>query len=100
MHVCNLTILMLCFLGTQPPAQKPQATPGNPDEPMAARMSLRKAAEYLDQTAVGWLRSRNCASCHSTYTYLMARPDLKEISGPAEAETRKFLENKAANWDT
>jgi squalene-hopene/tetraprenyl-beta-curcumene cyclase len=54
----------------------------------------------MDQTALGWLRSRNCASCHSTYPYLMARPDLKEFSAPAEAEIRKFLENKAANWDT
>jgi squalene-hopene/tetraprenyl-beta-curcumene cyclase len=107
MHYRNLALLAICFfsLSCTASAQKLEVTPSEADEPKAAQLSLARAAEYMDQTAVAWIRTKNCASCHSTYLYLMARPALKGASpspspSPAEAEIRKFLETKAANWDT
>jgi squalene-hopene/tetraprenyl-beta-curcumene cyclase len=102
MHLRILTLLAVCFFAQagRAPAQKLDVTPSEADEPKAAQFSLQRAGEYLDQTAVSWVRKRNCASCHSTYLYLMARPELKGATSPAETEIRKFVQNRAANWDT
>jgi squalene-hopene/tetraprenyl-beta-curcumene cyclase len=102
MHLRNIALLAFCLFGLQgaTAAQQQSVTPTDPDEPKAASLSLSRAADYLDQTALTWIRKKNCASCHSTYSYLMARPDLKGERSPAEAEVRKFIETRAANWDT
>src|SRR5262249_37948474 len=42
---------------------------------------------------------RKCASCHTTYPYLMARPMLGDPKAPALLQMRKFLEDRVANWD-
>src|SRR5213078_628390 len=101
--VMNLRLAPLALIGlfaaTTASAQEPAVTPNKPDEPKAAQFSLRQAAAFIDDAAVGWTRKRNCGSCHSTYIYLMARPALQAPSA-AEKEVRGFFENKAANWDT
>jgi squalene-hopene/tetraprenyl-beta-curcumene cyclase len=73
--------------------------PNRPDEPMAAKFSLSRAAEYMDGESLHWTRQRQCGSCHTNYPYLMARPTMKEPS-PALAEVRRFFEDRAAHWDT
>jgi squalene-hopene/tetraprenyl-beta-curcumene cyclase len=100
MPIRILGLLALVALPGSAWGQKLEVTPSRSDEPVAPQMSLRRAAEYMDQTALAWVRTKNCASCHSTYLYLMARPELKGPTSPAEVEIRKYLETRAANWDT
>jgi squalene-hopene/tetraprenyl-beta-curcumene cyclase len=68
-------------------------------EPMAPAFSWPRAAEYLDTTSLEWTRQRNCGSCHTNYPYLLARPSLAEYKSPAEAEIRKYFEQRVAHWD-
>ena len=82
---------------TKAPA-KPQPTV--PDEPLAERLSLTRAAEYLDGVNHDWLATKNCGTCHTTYPFLMARPALKDTPHATEKKVRDFFEDRAANWDT
>lgn len=89
---------------TPNPAQKAapasaKVTASSADEPMADRLSLAKAAEFLDDVAVSWTRERSCGACHTNYPYLMARPCLKGKPSAALDEVRRFFETRAANWD-
>ena len=74
--------------------------PNSPEEPMAQQVSLEKAAEFLDATALGWTRQRKCGSCHTNYVYLFARPALKGIASPAATEVRGFFEDRVTHWET
>lgn len=80
--------------------EKPKVDPNSAKEPMAAKLSMAKAAAFLDDTNLNWTRQRKCGSCHTNYPYLMSRPLLKENPSPALQEIRAFFENRAANWDT
>jgi squalene-hopene/tetraprenyl-beta-curcumene cyclase len=82
------------------PAPPPKITRNSPNEPLAGKLSLAKSAEILDSRAVAWTRTHQCGSCHTNYSYLLARPFLKQPGSPAEDEVRKFFEKRAANWDT
>jgi squalene-hopene/tetraprenyl-beta-curcumene cyclase len=86
-------------LGSEPPTASP--SPISPDEPLAASLSLRKAAEFLDAVALDWTRKRQCGTCHTNYAYLIARPALADRGRPsaAMAEIREFFEDRAAHWD-
>jgi squalene-hopene/tetraprenyl-beta-curcumene cyclase len=75
-------------------------TPNRPEEPLAEKLSLVKAAEFLDAESLAWTNQRKCGSCHTNYPYLLARPALKEVSQAALKEVRAFFEDRAANWDT
>jgi squalene-hopene/tetraprenyl-beta-curcumene cyclase len=77
----------------------PQAPVNKPTEPMADSLSLSRAGEFLDRATLAWADDHNCASCHTTYAYLMARPLLGDARAPALLQTRKFLEDRVANWD-
>ena len=82
----------------EPPAYiKPSAN--SADEPLAEKMSLVKSAEFLDGASMAWLKARECASCHTSYPYLMARPALGDPKAPALLHLRKFFESRVANWD-
>jgi squalene-hopene/tetraprenyl-beta-curcumene cyclase len=70
-----------------------------PDEPLAQKLSLVKAAQFLDTVNLDWTQQRQCGTCHTNYPYLLARPSLKEIKGEAAAQIRHFFEDRAANWD-
>jgi squalene-hopene/tetraprenyl-beta-curcumene cyclase len=92
--VCVLTLAGTARAQTKAP-------PANaPDEPLAAKFSLARSADFLDRAAVSWTEKRQCGSCHTNYAYLMARPALKDVPGPAPAEVRRFFEDRVANWDT
>jgi squalene-hopene/tetraprenyl-beta-curcumene cyclase len=74
--------------------------PGNSaNEPLAGALSLAKSAEFLDSVTLTWIKQRKCASCHTGFPYLLARPALGDSEAPAVLEVRKFLEDRVANWD-
>jgi squalene-hopene/tetraprenyl-beta-curcumene cyclase len=74
--------------------------PNSADEPFAKKWSRQKAGEFLDRAAEHWLDARGCASCHSTYSYLMARPALGDPKAATLLKVRKYLEDRVANWDS
>jgi squalene-hopene/tetraprenyl-beta-curcumene cyclase len=80
-----------------PDLPKPAAT--RADEPLAKKLSLAKGAEYLDRVTVQWAKARGCASCHTTYPFLMARPLLGDPKAPALVWVREYLEQRVAGWD-
>jgi squalene-hopene/tetraprenyl-beta-curcumene cyclase len=69
----------------------------DPHEPLAKTVSLAKAAEYLDTVAAFWMRDRSCGRCHTNYSYLMARPLLKEFPTSLVDQTRRFVEQRIAD---
>jgi squalene-hopene/tetraprenyl-beta-curcumene cyclase len=81
--------------GKSPP--KPAAS--TPDEPLAAALSLSRSAEFLDGVTLAWIKERKCASCHTGFPYLLARPALGDPTAPALLEVRRYLEDRVARWD-
>jgi squalene-hopene/tetraprenyl-beta-curcumene cyclase len=73
--------------------------PNSPDEPLAERFSIDRAARFLDAVAVSWTREKQCGTCHTNYAYLMARPAAKGGDPEAMAEVRSFFEERVAHWD-
>jgi squalene-hopene/tetraprenyl-beta-curcumene cyclase len=69
------------------------AQPSRADEPLLERLSLSKAAEYLDASAHA--REKNCFACHSTFAYLAARP-LLSAPDAVHRQTLQALEQSAA----
>src|SRR5688572_32952296 len=54
------------------------------DEPHAV-FSASKAAEYLDRPALNCQKTKNCATCQTNLSYMVARPRLRPIfSAPGE----------------
>jgi squalene-hopene/tetraprenyl-beta-curcumene cyclase len=97
----RIRCLLACFvslcaaarlsLGGEPAKSKP-------DEPLARQFSLEKARDALDAISTHWIDQHKCASCHTIYPYLIARPALKD-SG-AQDKIRAFVEKRAANFDS
>jgi squalene-hopene/tetraprenyl-beta-curcumene cyclase len=77
-----------------------QSPTSAPDEARAPQFSAQRAAEFLDQTSLKWIEQHKCGSCHTTYSYLMARPSLQGVGGNAEQKVRGFFEDRASHWDT
>ncbi|NNE92332.1 MAG: squalene--hopene cyclase [Verrucomicrobiales bacterium] len=69
----------------------PDAKPIKGDEPVRAEFSAEMAARYLDTASLAWQHSRDCATCHTNMSYLMARPALKSAL-PDSGEVREFYE--------
>src|SRR5262249_46646835 len=68
------------------------------DEPMAEKVSLTRTAEFLDCAASAWLNAKKCASCHTTYPYLVARSLLGD-DAPVFVQMRDFLRQRIGKWD-
>lgn len=81
------------------PPELPKPTATKADEPIAKKFSYAKGAEYLDRATVQWANAHGCASCHTTYPFLMARPLLGDAKAPALVWARGFLEGRVAGWD-
>jgi hypothetical protein len=79
------------------PASKPAATAAS--EPLAGTLSLAKSAEFLDGVTLAWIKGKKCASCHTGFPYLLARPVLGDPNASGILEVRKFLEERVASWD-
>jgi squalene-hopene/tetraprenyl-beta-curcumene cyclase len=87
----------------------------DPKEPIAARMSLARSVEYLDNMAAFWMERKDvkatsgqtglevltsCGSCHTNHTYLMVRPLLTKAFPKSEMEeTRRWLERRMKIFD-
>jgi squalene-hopene/tetraprenyl-beta-curcumene cyclase len=70
------------------------------DEPLAKGYSAAKAAEYLDRSALNWMKTKKCATCHSTLFYMAARPALAAAL-PDSGEMRRFYEDyRRVRWKT
>jgi squalene-hopene/tetraprenyl-beta-curcumene cyclase len=84
------------------PAEFVKPKPTRADEPLAKQLSLDRAAEYLDNAAVSWTRTRQCGTCHTNFPYLLARPALLKKKETAEGmtEVRTFFEERVAGWAT
>jgi squalene-hopene/tetraprenyl-beta-curcumene cyclase len=80
-------------------ATKPP-TPNRADEPVAKKLSLSKAAEFLDSTSAAWTAQRKCGTCHTNYPYLLARPFVTRGELNSLNTIRAFFEDRAAHWDT
>lgn len=104
--MCAMTGVLLLALGlrgaepsTPKPPELPKPGATKSDEPFAKKFSLAKSAGFLDQVSVQWVRSHNCASCHTSYPFLMARPLLGDAKAPTLVWFREYLEARVAGWD-
>jgi hypothetical protein len=80
--VVVLVLASSAVAGEEPPnLPKPVATKA--DEPLAKKLSLAKGGEFLDRAAMSWAKSNGCASCHTSYPFLLARPLLGDPKAPA-----------------
>src|SRR5438128_2220622 len=80
--------------------------PSRPDEPLRKAFSLAAAGEFLDSASADWWQSRQCFTCHTNYSYLLARPSLKQPSAIAidvrrqlEELVEKRWQEKGPRWD-
>ena len=61
-------------------------------EPIRERLSVGKAATYLDQAARAWYGARKCISCHTNGTYMLVRPALvAQLGRPSEEVRDSFV---------
>jgi squalene-hopene/tetraprenyl-beta-curcumene cyclase len=68
------------------------------DEPLASEFSALKAAEYLDRSALNWVKTKKCATCHTNLFYMAARPVLRGTL-PDSGEVRSFYEDyRRVRW--
>jgi squalene-hopene/tetraprenyl-beta-curcumene cyclase len=63
----------------------------NAEEPLADAFSLAAATRFLDQASLDWTKSRQCFTCHTNFSYLMARPAVS-ADARAHQEVRSALE--------
>jgi squalene-hopene/tetraprenyl-beta-curcumene cyclase len=68
------------------------------DEPVS-ELSIERAAEHLDDGAVGWSRQRKCITCHTNGTYLFIRPRLSSSLGLPSAGVRQFFLDELAELE-
>jgi squalene-hopene/tetraprenyl-beta-curcumene cyclase len=69
-----------------------------PIEPLAKAFSMERAIGSLDAVSRHWIAQHKCASCHTTYPYLMTRPTIADSA--AHKEVRAFVEKRSANFDS
>ena len=90
------------FVGAQQPITLEDVEEGLPeitaDEPIAVDYSAKRAAQYLDRSALNWQKTKKCATCHTNLFYLAARPALGAIL-PDSGEVRAFYEDyRRVRW--
>jgi hypothetical protein len=62
------------------------------EEPLAESFSMESAARFLDRASLDWTKSRKCFTCHTNYSYLIARPAIS-AKGTAHRQIRQALED-------
>lgn len=79
---------------------KPTTLRIEPRAPWRA-FSMKRAVAYLDGAAGEWQAkkwdfndNKTCASCHTTYAYLMARAVLPTTTSPVFAKARGYIEER------
>lgn len=94
-HTLTVAAWLLVAAGQSP--SRPWAS--KPDEPMAEKLSLAKSAEYLDRATLAWIDKQQCASCHTGYPYLLARPLVGTANAKQAKQVRDYFEGRVAAWD-
>lgn len=61
------------------------------DEAVRSSVSTELAAQFIEDGARAWTRSRGCISCHTTGTYAVTRPVLSPLLGPPQPEVRALM---------
>jgi squalene-hopene/tetraprenyl-beta-curcumene cyclase len=75
-------------------------TANSADEPLATAFSLDNATRFLDQASLDWTKSRKCFTCHTNFSYLIARPSVS-AEGTAHRQVREALEEMVEKrWET
>jgi squalene-hopene/tetraprenyl-beta-curcumene cyclase len=92
-----LLVGTLGALAAGEPLLKPTANSAS--EPVAERLSLARSGDFLDAAVLAWTAEKKCASCHTSYPYLLARPMLGDPRAPALVQMRRFFEDRVAGWD-
>jgi squalene-hopene/tetraprenyl-beta-curcumene cyclase len=80
--------------------------PNTTEEPFAESFSLESATRFLDQASLDWTKSRECFTCHTNFSYLMARPAIsadakahQQIRTALEELVEKRWPDKGPRWD-
>lgn len=109
-HLQSWLILLTAVLITASavPAQESKPSPppelafshASPNEPLRKTLSLTKAAESLDRTAVAWVRQQQGGACHTGWPYVYSRAVLlQEAPTDSLAQVRRFFEGRITQWD-
>jgi squalene-hopene/tetraprenyl-beta-curcumene cyclase len=83
----------------------PAPTVNKPDETIAKEYSLDKATHFLDVASLDWTKSRKCFTCHTNYSYLMARPEIgkaqahQDVRTALETLVEKTWPGNGPRWD-
>jgi squalene-hopene/tetraprenyl-beta-curcumene cyclase len=104
--LCLCATVLFAAVAARAEEVKGQAAPkeaypqGTPEEPFLKVLSMTKAAESLDRTAVAWVEKQKCGSCHTGWPYVYSRAVLmKEAPTEALAQVRTFFEGRITGWD-
>jgi len=69
--------------------------------------SMERAVQYLDDAALAWNRkqwdfnaNKKCASCHTTYAYVLARSPLKQSNVAVLDEVHDYLKSRVKNYNS
>ncbi len=65
--------------------------PASADEPTRDVLSVKHAADYLEQGTLAWAKARKCVSCHTNGSYMQVRPALSAKLGRPSDDARAFL---------
>ncbi|HEX3147646.1 MAG TPA: hypothetical protein VHR66_06145 [Gemmataceae bacterium] len=95
----NLIPVIALFAPVPAFAETTVPAPSKPTEPIAKTFSASKAAAFIDGVSLDWTRERDCASCHTNCSYMLARPKIKGGDPEPMKEIRKFLEDRVAGWE-
>ncbi len=61
------------------------------EEPVLPTVSTSKGLAYVENAALAWAESKKCVSCHTTGSYMLARPELSKYVGRPSDELRQFF---------
>lgn len=62
------------------------------EEPLAGSFSMTSAVSYLDRAALRWQEEHKCATCHTSFAHLVARPATADVLAPP-ADVRAYIED-------
>ncbi len=111
MRILSLTIALLvapCSLFAEELTLENVTAPAanSADEPLAETFSVDNATRFLDQASLNWTKSRKCFTCHTNFSYLLARPMVsaevaahQQVRDALEELVEKRWEDKGPRWD-
>lgn len=73
--------------------------PATADEPKLERLSVAKAAEYLEKGTLAWNGTRKCVTCHTSGTYFTVRPALSSKLGVPGDKMREHVVDQFAQFE-